>query len=99
MANILNEYDQDCWMPGLVKSIEYDDFNRCDVFTIIYYNGEEGQNTNEQLIKINKSQYDMFVEFFMSKLSKAEPAKTKKKGLQKQSMSNFVCRFQIASRL
>ncbi len=87
MANILNELDQDCWMPGLVKAIEYDEFNRCPVHRIIYYNGEEAENTSEQLVRITKAQYDMFVEFFMSKLAKTEPPKSKRKGLQKPSKS------------
>jgi hypothetical protein len=82
MANILNELDQDCWVPGIVKSVEYDDLNVTNVYTIIYYNGEEGENVNAQLVRISKATYDLVVEFIMSKLLKPDQPKSRK-GMQK----------------
>lgn len=89
MANILNEKDQDCWIPGRVKSIEHQpDGGGVCFFKIQYYNGEIGENTNDQLIKISKSQYQMFIDYIMAKL--AEPIKSKKKvGASDSDMPGF----------
>jgi hypothetical protein len=68
MANIMNEHDQDCWIPGIIKSIDYNDADEEFVYTVIYFNGEEGQNVNKQLIKIGKFQYHLFTQYLMHKL-------------------------------
>ena len=55
MANVLNEFDKECWVPGIVKSIDY---NTDPIsYHILYYNDEEGLNIYVQLIKIRKALY------------------------------------------
>ena len=70
LANIMNEFGQDVWVPGLIKSVNYSDIDKCKIYTVIYFNGQEGENINKQLIKIKKGQYNMFVENFMAKQAK-----------------------------
>lgn len=70
MANILNEFDKDCWVPGIVKNIDYT--TQPISYHIVYYNGEEGLNIYIQLIKITKSLYFLTKDFILKILLKKE---------------------------
>lgn len=68
MANILNENDQDCWIPGKVLHVWFytgkDGFDRL-AYSVQYYNNYEGLNEQEQVIKINKKRYDWYKDYLI----------------------------------
>ncbi|RNA18473.1 von Willebrand factor A domain-containing 3B-like [Brachionus plicatilis] len=70
MANILNEFDKDCWVPGIVQGIDYD--TEPVSYHIVYYNGEKGLNIYTQLIKISKARYVLIRDFILNLLLNKE---------------------------
>lgn len=68
MANIINEFGQDCWVPGIVQFVNYD--SEPISYRVLYYNGEEGSNTYTQLIKLSKDQYFNIKDYILLLISK-----------------------------
>ena len=66
MASVLNEFEQKCWVPGIVQLIDQNSFPK--LYTILYFNGQEGENTRPELIKINKSAYGFIVNYIRGRL-------------------------------
>ena len=66
MASVLNEFEQRCWVPGIVQLIDPNSFPK--LYTILYFNGQEGENTRPELIKINKSSYGSIVNYIRGRL-------------------------------
>ena len=60
LASVINEYDQLCWVPGIIQSI--DDYSYPTLFTVLYFNGQENENIKLEMVKINKSSYGRIVE-------------------------------------
>ena len=65
MASVLNEFDQPCWVPGIVQDIEHRTLPK--TYTILYFNGQEGENIKTELLKINKSTYGLIVSYIRSR--------------------------------
>ena len=66
MASVINEFDHSCWVPGIVQTIETNTFPK--LYTILFFNGQEGDNTRPELVKINKSAYGFIVNYIRSML-------------------------------
>ncbi|CAF0714125.1 unnamed protein product [Brachionus calyciflorus] len=66
MANVLDEFDKICWVPGIVEHIDYE--AKPIKYHVRYYNGEEGVNIYVQLIKINKERYIYIKDFIFNLL-------------------------------
>lgn len=63
MVNIVNDLDQDCWVPGMVESINYD--HNMESFRIILYNENIVHKTIHQLIRISRDQYYSIRDFIL----------------------------------
>lgn len=70
MANVLNEFDKECWVPGIVKNIDYN--TEPISYHILYYNDKEGLNIYEQLIKISKSSFLLAKDYILDILLNKE---------------------------
>jgi hypothetical protein len=66
MAHVINEFDQKCWVPGIVQTIDQN--TQPKVYTILYFNGQEGENTRMELIRINKNSYGFIVNYIRARL-------------------------------
>ena len=57
MASVINEYDERCWVPGIIqtKLVQVDAHSRPKLFMVLYFNGQEGNNSRVELIKIGMS--------------------------------------------
>lgn len=66
MASVINEFEQSCWVPGIVQNIDQNSYPK--LFTILYFNGQEGDNTRPELHKINKNMYGFIVNYIRSRL-------------------------------
>lgn len=55
MANVINELNQICWVPGQVIDIDYS--SNPKLYRVVYYNNEEDDNTFYQLVRISKRMY------------------------------------------
>ena len=64
MAKVLNEFDIPCYVPGVVQLIKSDFHKR--VYTILYFNGQEGDNITSELIKISQKAYGHIVNYIRS---------------------------------
>ena len=60
LASVINEYEELCWVPGIVQSI--DDYSYPKVYTVLYFNGQESENIKLEMVKINKREYGSIVE-------------------------------------
>lgn len=61
MTRVINEFGQICWVPGTIHTI--DTLSKQKVYQILYFNGQNGQNSRENLVKIDKIQYGYAVNF------------------------------------
>ncbi len=70
MAFVINEFKEKCYVPGIVQSklLQTDPKSYPKLYTILYFNGEEGENSRAELIKINRFKYGFIVNFIRSKL-------------------------------
>jgi len=70
MASVLNEYDDRCWVPGIIqtKLVQIDPRSFPKLFTVLYFNGQEGDNCRAELIKVNKHIYGATVNYIRSRL-------------------------------
>lgn len=66
MASVINEFEQNCWVPGIVQSIDQISYTK--LFTVLYFNGQEGENTRQELYKINRNTYGFIVNYIRSRL-------------------------------
>ena len=66
LASVINEYDEICWVPGVIQSI--DDYTYPKVFSVLYFNGQESENIKLEMVKISKSSYRRIVEIIRTKL-------------------------------
>ena len=67
MCNVINEHDQDCWIPARVFEITSDKKNdQQPIYSVIYYNGLEGQNSVDQVIKINENRFFLFADYILN---------------------------------
>lgn len=60
LASVINEYEQLCWVPGIIQSIN--DYNYPKLYTVLYFNGQESENIKLEMVKISKSDYGSIVE-------------------------------------
>jgi hypothetical protein len=60
MAQVINEYDEVCWVPGILVKIRENAYPKG--FSVQYYNGSLGENHRQELIKINKKIYKIVQE-------------------------------------
>jgi len=60
LASVINEYDQLCWVPGIIQAI--DDYAYPKLYTVLYFNGQENENIKLEMVKINKFSYGKIVE-------------------------------------
>jgi hypothetical protein len=65
MANVTNEFNQKCWVPGIVQHVVLDDSQS---YTILYFNGQENENIRRELIRINKKTYCKIVQDIRDRL-------------------------------
>lgn len=68
MACVINEFGERCWVPGIIQSKLIASKPNIKVFKILYFNGQEGENQESDLVKINKYSYGSIVTFIRSKL-------------------------------
>jgi len=74
MAKVINEFDEKCWVPGVIQSkmlINKPCCLKCmstKMFRILFFNGQEGDNAESELIKINKYSYGFIVNYIRAKL-------------------------------
>jgi hypothetical protein len=74
MACVVNEFEEKCWVPGIIQSKIIATKPCClkclnvKMFRILYFNGQEGDNSESELLKINKHSYGFIVSFIRSKL-------------------------------
>lgn len=66
MASVINEFEQKCWVPGIVQLIDQNSYPK--LYTILYFNGQEGENTRVEMIKINKNKYGFIVNYIRARL-------------------------------
>lgn len=66
MASVTNEFEQKCYVPGIVQLIDGNSFPK--LYTILYFNGQEGENTRPEMIKINKTMYSSIVNYIRARL-------------------------------
>ena len=66
MALVINEFDQSCWVPGIVQTIN--EFSFPKLYKILYFNGQEGDNSRVELVKINKNLYGFIVNYIRTRL-------------------------------
>ena len=66
MASVINEHEERCWVPGIVQFIDHGSYPK--MFSILYFNGQEGENTRSELVKINKSGYGFITNYIRAKL-------------------------------
>lgn len=63
MVNIINELDQDCWVPGMVQAIDYD--SEPVIYHVLLYNDVKCKKTFAQLLRIDRSQYYQIRDFIL----------------------------------
>jgi len=74
MAKVINEFDEKCWVPGVIQSKMLVNKPCClkcmsvKMFRILFFNGQEGDNAESELIKINKYSYGFIVNYIRAKL-------------------------------
>ena len=74
MACVVNEFEEKCWVPGIIQSKLIATKPCCmkcmniKMFKILYFNGQEGENTENELLKINKYTYGSIVNDIRNKL-------------------------------
>lgn len=66
MASVVNEYEQICWVPGIIQSIE--DYTYPKVYSVLYFNGQENENIKLEMVKVSKNTYGRIVENIRSRL-------------------------------
>lgn len=66
MARVKNEFEQICWVPGTIQTI--DSLSTPKVYDVFFFNGQNGQNKREDLLKIDKKQYGYSVNFIRNRL-------------------------------
>ena len=66
MACVINEFEQKCWVPGIVQTIHQHAYPK--LFTVLYFNGQEGENTRQELAKITRNAYGFIVNYIRSKM-------------------------------
>ena len=69
MACVYNEYDDSCWVPGIIQSklLQLDRRSK-NLYTVLYFNGQEGDNSMSEIIRIDKHIYGETVSYIRSKL-------------------------------
>lgn len=70
MASVINEYNERCWVPGIIqtKLIQIDAHAHPKLYMVLYFNGQEGNNCRQELVKISKHFYGTAVNYIRSKL-------------------------------
>lgn len=68
MACVINEFGERCWVPGIVQTKLLSSNQNVKVFKILFFNGQEGENTDTELVRINKYSYGSIVNFIRLKL-------------------------------
>lgn len=63
MVNIINELDQDCWVPGMVQAIDYD--SDPVIYYVLLYTEVKCKKTFAQLLRIDRDQYYRIREFIL----------------------------------
>jgi hypothetical protein len=66
MAQVINEMNEVCYVPGIVQNIN--GMVKPKMFRVMYFNGQDGDNTRAELIKINKTTFSFAVNFIKSRL-------------------------------
>lgn len=66
MASVTNEFEQKCFVPGIVQLIDPNSFPK--LYTVLYFNGQEGENTRPEMIKISKSSYSSIINYIRARL-------------------------------
>jgi hypothetical protein len=66
MAHVRNEFQYDCYVPGIVQSI--DPTTNPKQHRIMYFNGNEGVHLRHELISINKNRYGLTTNYIRNKL-------------------------------
>lgn len=66
MASVINEFEQKCYVPGIIQLVDPNSFPK--LYTVLYFNGQEGENTRPEMIKINKSTYGSIVNYIRARL-------------------------------
>ena len=60
MAKVTNEFGENCWVPGKIMDIYY--YSKSPkLFRVLYYNGVEGYNMTNELVKIDENLYNDIV--------------------------------------
>lgn len=69
MACVFNEYDDSCWVPGIIqtKLLQLERRSK-NLYTVLYFNGQEGDNSRSEIIRIDKHIYGESVSYIRSKL-------------------------------
>jgi hypothetical protein len=63
MVNIINELDQDCWVPGMVQAIDHE--SDPVIYYVILYNETKCTKTFSQLLKIGRDRYYYIRDFIL----------------------------------
>lgn len=71
MAKVMMEVNNigvPCWVPGVTQSIRTNTPNctHSKIYIILYFNGQEGENTRLELLKISSRQYGFIVGYIRS---------------------------------
>ena len=66
MARVHNEFQQYCYVPGIVQSINA--VAKPKEFLVMYFNGNTGQHVRNQLVLINKNRYGITSNYIKNKL-------------------------------
>lgn len=64
MVNIMNELDQDCWVPGMVQAIDHD-AKPSPIYYVLLYDESKCTKTYGQLLRISREQYYRIREFIL----------------------------------
>ena len=54
------------YVPGIVQTVNETSYPK--FFTILYFNGQEGENIRSELFRINKNNYGFIVNYIRSRL-------------------------------
>lgn len=70
MAQVINENNEICWVPGLLVKIRENAYPKG--FIVQYYNGRFGENHRQELIKINMKRYKLVEESILKATAETE---------------------------
>ncbi len=66
LAQVINELNESCFVPGIIQTINQ--LSNPKLYRVMYFNGQDGENSRNEIVKINKTTFSFTVNYIKTRL-------------------------------